>query len=115
MILHFFFRYFYHLSPSLIDISTAKCPCNNIDKTRTFTAFTPHVTVFTILEAIRKSQDSMAHEVLGDFVAELRNRGKIGSFSAKRMQSLLEVMCNKVEFDLKNLLKATSRLEESPD
>ena len=41
----------------------------------------PLVTILTILEAIRKSQDGMADEVLENIVAELSNRGTFGRFS----------------------------------
>ena len=39
----------------------------------------------------------MADEVSGNIVAELRNKGTFGGFSEKRMQSLLEIVWNKVE------------------
>ena len=56
---------FAHISPSLINISTAKFPWNKIDKTPTFIGITPHVTILTVLGAIRTSRDGMADEVWG--------------------------------------------------
>ena len=60
------------------------------------------MTILTILEAIRISQDVMVDEVSVDFIAELRKRVTIGSFSEERMQSLLEGMWNEVEYNFKD-------------
>ena len=52
---------FFHLYPSLINILTGKFTLNKPEKTPTFTGVTPtHVTILTILESIRTSQDGMA-------------------------------------------------------
>ena len=40
----------------------------------------------------------MVDEVLGNIISEFRKRGTFGGFSEGRMQSLLEVMRNKVEY-----------------
>ena len=53
---------FVHLSPSLVNISTKKVPWNKTDKTPTFNGITPHVTILTMLEAIKTSQDGMENE-----------------------------------------------------
>ena len=45
--------------------------------------FPPHVTILTMLEAIRKSQDSMVDEVSGKIVAYLR-KGGIFAVSLRR-------------------------------
>ena len=47
----------------------------------------------------------MVDEVSGNIIAELRNRGKFGSFSEESMQSLLEGMWNKIEYALKDSKK----------
>ena len=70
-----------HLSPSLINISTANIHQNKIYKTHTFTSITPYVTILTMFESISTSQDGMADEVSGNVVAELRKRGTLGYFS----------------------------------
>ena len=98
----FFFIFFYHLSPSLINISTAKFPWNKTDKTPTFNGIPPHVTIFTMLEAIMTSQNSTADEVSGNIVVELRKRGIFGGFSEDIMQLVLEGVWNKVEYALKD-------------
>ena len=49
-------------------------------KTPTFTGIPPHVTILTMLEAIRTSQDSKTDEVSGNIVAELRKREGIWQF-----------------------------------
>ena len=54
----------------------------------------------------------MADEVLGNIVAKLRKIGTFCGFSEERMQSLLEGMWNKVEYDLKDSQKAAGKLEE---
>ena len=56
-------------APYLIKLSTAKFPWNKTDKTPTFTGITPHVTILTMLETIRKSQDGMSYEFFGDIIA----------------------------------------------
>ena len=43
----------------------------------------------------------MSDEVSGNIVAQLRKRGIFGGFSEERMQSLLEVMWNNVDYNLK--------------
>ena len=48
----------------------------------------------------------MVDEVSGNIVADLRKRGIFGSFSEERMQSLLEIIWNKVEYALKDSKKA---------
>ena len=106
---------FAHLSTSLINISAEKFPWNKPDKIPTFTGISPRVTILTMLEAISTSQDSMADEVLGNIVAELIKRGNFGGFDDDSMQSLIEVMWNKVEYDLKDSLKAAGKLEEFSD
>ena len=106
---------FSHLYPSLIKISTAKLPWNKTDNTPTFTGVPPHVTILTMLEAIRTYQDGMSDEVLGNIVAELKNRGTFGSFSEERMHLVLVGMCNKVEYALKNSQKMAGQLEECSD
>ena len=63
-----------------------------------------------MMEAIRTSQDGMADEVSRNIVAELRRRGTFGGFSEERMQSLIEGMWNKVEYDLKDSQKAAGQL-----
>ena len=68
-----------------------------------------------MLEAIRKSQDGMADEVSGNIVAELRKRGTFGSFSEERIQSVLEGMWNKVDYDLRDSQKNSGQLEECSD
>ena len=93
---------FFHLSPSLINLLIEKNPWNKTDKTPTFTGITPHVTILTMLETIRTSQDGMTDEVFWNIVVQLRKRGTFGGFSEERMQLLLKVMWNKVEYDLKD-------------
>ena len=78
----------------MIKLSTSKFPCNKTDKTPTFTGIIPHVTVLTMLEDIKTSQDGMADEVSGNIVAELRKRRKFGCFSEERTQLVLEEMWN---------------------
>ena len=91
-----------HLYPSLIKLSTAKFNWYKTDKTPTLTGIPPHVTILTILEAIRTSQDGMEDEVSGNIFAELRKRGVFCGFIEERMHSLLEGILNKVEYDLKD-------------
>ena len=68
-----------------------------------------------MFDAIRKSQDGMADEVLENIVAELSNRGTFGRFSEEKMQSVLEGMWNKVEYSLKDSRKTADQLEECSD
>ena len=68
-----------------------------------------------MLEDIRTSQDGMMDKVLGGIFVEQRKRGKFGGFSEERMQSLLEGMRNKVEYDLKSSQKAAGQLEQCYD
>ena len=65
-----------------------------------------------MLEAISTSQDSMADEVSGNIVAQLKNRGTFGGFSEERTQLVLEEMWNQVECYLKDKQKITGQLEE---
>ena len=67
-------------------LSTANLPWNQTDKKTTSTDIPPHVTIFTMLVAIRTSQDAMENEILGNIVAELRNRVTFGGFSEEMMQ-----------------------------
>ena len=106
---------FAHLSPSLIKLSTENFPWNKTDKTPTFTGILPHVTILTILEAIRKYQDGMADKLSVNIVADLRKRRTFGGFSKKRIQSVLAVMRNKIEHDLKDSQKMAGQLEERSD
>ena len=68
-----------------------------------------------MLEAIRTSQDGMADEVSGNIVAQLMKRRNFGGFSEERMNSLPEIMWNKVEYDLKDSQKGAGQLEECSD
>ena len=68
-----------------------------------------------MLETIRASQDGMSDEVSGNIIAELRKRGKFGGFGEERMQSVIEGICNKVEYALNELRKMTGQLEECSD
>ena len=77
--------FFSHLSHSLIKLSTETFPWNKTDKTPTFNGITPRVTILTMLEAIRTSQDGMADEVSGNIVAQLSKRGNFCDFSEERM------------------------------
>ena len=108
-------RFFDHLYPYLIKLPTEKFPQNKTDKTPTFNGIPPHVTILTMLEAIRISQDGMVDEVSGNIIAELRNRGKFGSFSEESMQLLLAGMWNKIQYALKDSKKQAGQLEECSD
>ena len=108
---NFYSAIFDHISPSLIKIPTKKLPWNKTDKTPNFTGIPPHVTILTTLEAIRTSQDGMVEKLSGNIVAELRKRGKFGCFSEERIQLLIEGICNKVEYALKDSQKAAGVLE----
>ena len=57
----------------------------------------------------------MADEVLGNVFAELRKRGDFGGFSEERMQLVLEVMGDKVDYALKDSLKMAGQLEDFSD
>ena len=57
----------------------------------------------------------MADELSGNIIAELIKRGIFGGFIEVRMQSLLEVMWNKLEHELKYSQKAADQLEEYSD
>ena len=63
-----------------------------------------------MLEALRTSQDSMADGVSGNIIVDLSKRGAFGCFSEERIQSVLEVMWNKVEYDLKDSPKMVGQL-----
>ena len=63
-----------------------------------------------MLEAIRKYQDGIVDEILGNIVAELRKRGTFGDFSEERMQSLLKGMWNKVKYNLKDSVKVAGQI-----
>ena len=102
----FYSAVFGRLSPSLIKLSTAKFPWNKTDKTATFTGIPPHVTILTMLEVIRIIWEGMVDELSGNIIAELRKRGTFGRFSEERMQLLLEVIWNKVEYSLKDPQKS---------
>ena len=65
----FLFIFFGHLYPSLFKLSTEKPPWNQRDKTPNFTGIPPHVTILTMLEAIRTYQDGMADKVSGNIVS----------------------------------------------
>ena len=65
-----------------------------------------------MLEAIRISQDVMTDEVLGNIIAKQRKRVIFHGFSDERMQLVLEVMWNNVEYDLKYLQKMEGQLED---
>ena len=55
-----------------------------------------------MLEDIRIYQDAMADELSRNIVAELSKRGTFGGFKEEKMQLLLEVIWNKVEYTLKD-------------
>ena len=94
----FYSEVFSHLYPSFIKIPTETFPWNKTEKTPTYTRIYPHETILTMLEAIRTSQDVMADEELDNIVTELSRRGTFGGFSEDGLQSLLEGMCNTVEY-----------------
>ena len=98
------------LSPSLINLSTVNFPWDKTDKALIFTGIHPHLTILTMLEAIRTSQDIMADEVSGNIVAELSKLGNFGGFSEERMQSLLEGLWNKAEHVLNDSQKPVGKL-----
>ena len=74
----FFSAIFDHLSNYLIKLSTEKFTSNKTDKTPTSTGIPPHVTILTMLEAIRISQDVILDEVSGNIISELRKRVTLG-------------------------------------
>ena len=78
-----------HLYPSLIKLSTETFPWNKIDKLPTFTGILPHITILTMLEDIRTSQEGMADEVSENIAAELSMRGAFFCFSGNRVHPLL--------------------------
>ena len=94
----------------MIKLPTEKFPRHKIDKTPTFTGIHPHVTILTILEAIRTSQNGMADEVSGNIVSKLRKRGIFGDFSEEMMQLVLEGMWNKLYYALNYSLKMSGQL-----
>ena len=106
----FYSAVFAHLSPYFFKLLTEKARWNKTYKAPTFTGVTPHVTILTILEAIRTSQDGMVDEVSGNILSELRNRLKFCGFSDESMQLLLEEMWNKVQYALKYSQKAAGKL-----
>ena len=55
-----------------------------------------------MLEAIRTFEDGLVDELSVYIISELRKRGTFGGFSEEIIQSLLEVMWNKVEYALKD-------------
>ena len=81
---------FAHLYPSLVKLSTEIFNWNKTDKTPTFNGNPPLVTILTMLEDSRISQDGMADKVSENIVAELSTKVTFGGFSEERMQSLLE-------------------------
>ena len=54
----------------------------------------------------------MVDEVSGNIISELRKIGTFGGFSEDRMQSLLEVMRNKIYYNFKDSQKLAGELEE---
>ena len=68
------------------------------------------MTILTMLEAIRTSQDGMVDKVSGNIIAELSKRGKFGGFSEEKMQSFLEGIWNKVQYALKDSQKMAGQL-----
>ena len=58
-----------------------------------------------MFEAIRTSQDGISDEVSGNIVAEFRKRGTFGGFSEERIQSVLQGIRDKLEYDLKDSRK----------
>ena len=68
-----------------------------------------------MLEAIRKSQDGMAHEVSVNIIAWCRKRVKFGGFTEDMMQFLLERIWNKLQYALKDPRKLSGQLEECSD
>ena len=68
-----------------------------------------------MLDASKTSQDFIADEVLGNIVAELMRRRPFGGSSEERMQLVLEVMWNKVEYTLKYSRKMACQLEDYPN
>ena len=54
----------------------------------------------------------MEDKVTGNIFAELRKRAASGSFIEESMQSVLEDMCNKVEYAMRDSRKIASQLEE---
>ena len=95
-----------HPSPSLIKLATENFPCHKSDKIPAFTGIPTHVTILTMLKAIRTSQYGMADEVSGNIIAKLSNRETFGCFSKDRIQFLLEGMWNKVEYGLRDSQKS---------
>ena len=53
----------------------------------------------------------MVDEVSGNIVAELSKRGPFGGFSEERMQLVLKIIWNKVEYALKYSRKMSGQLE----
>ena len=96
----------------MINISTDKFSWNITDKAPTFTGIYPNVTILTMLEAIRTSQEGIADELSGNTVAELMKRGTFGGFNEERIQLLLEVTWNNIGYDLK--YKRIAAVESSP-
>ena len=63
-----------------------------------------------MLEAIRTFEDGLVDEISVYIIAELRKRGTFGGFSEEIIQSLLEVMWNKVEYDFKDSRKVEGQV-----
>ena len=77
---------FCHFSSPLIKFSSEKSPWDKVDKTPTFTGTPPpDVTILTMLEAIRTSQDVMGDNVSVNIVAEWRKRGIFHGFIGEMM------------------------------
>ena len=94
----------------MIKLSAANFPWNKTDKTPTFTGIPPHISILTMLEAIRTSQDGTEDEVSGNIVAELRKRRKFGGFSGERVHSVLGGMWDKVDYASKDSRKMAGQL-----
>ena len=86
----------------MINISTAIFPCNITYNLPNFTGVSPHVTILIMLEVIRTFEDGLVDELSVYIISELRKRGTFVGFSEEIIQSLLEVMWNKVEYALKD-------------
>ena len=101
-----------HLYPSLIEPSTEFFPWNKTNKTPTFIGNPPRVTILIMLETIRTSKDGIVDEVSRNIVSELSNRGIFCGFGEEMMQSLIEGICNKLEYTLNYSLQSAGQLEE---
>ena len=57
--------------------------------TPSLTGIPPHITILTMLEAVRIYQDSIVNEISGNIIEELSKIVTFGGFSEERMQLLL--------------------------